>query len=205
MLPLLDWRVGKSICAMAEPVLGGSHAHGLNSVAPAVRLMQLPSSTAPRGTWSLVSPGASAAAGLVAHRSLVFPAAEKVSSLGKDWHKFCLKCERCNKTLTPGGHAEVRAAGVDGVRSCAAMQGGLVGSPAPQGWRVPGIWQGQVPGAMWMGCPCRTQVQEHTLWLQVLLLRHVVLKSSCAQSWASHRVVLAPRVVAQLCHPGVGS
>uniref|UniRef100_A0A8C9G5U6 LIM zinc-binding domain-containing protein n=2 Tax=Neognathae TaxID=8825 RepID=A0A8C9G5U6_PAVCR len=30
----------------------------------------------------------------------------KVSSLGKDWHKFCLKCERCNKTLTPGGHAE---------------------------------------------------------------------------------------------------
>ncbi|NXC67700.1 CRIP2 protein, partial [Anhinga rufa] len=42
----------------------------------------------------------------VAHPSLVFPAAEKVSSLGKDWHKFCLKCERCNKTLTPGGHAE---------------------------------------------------------------------------------------------------
>ncbi|XP_007437849.1 cysteine-rich protein 2 isoform X1 [Python bivittatus] len=33
-------------------------------------------------------------------------AAEKVTSLGKDWHKFCLKCERCNKTLTPGGHAE---------------------------------------------------------------------------------------------------
>ncbi|XP_005988397.2 cysteine-rich protein 2 [Latimeria chalumnae] len=32
--------------------------------------------------------------------------AEKVTSLGKDWHKFCLKCERCNKTLTSGGHAE---------------------------------------------------------------------------------------------------
>ncbi|KTF92231.1 hypothetical protein cypCar_00011099 [Cyprinus carpio] len=32
--------------------------------------------------------------------------AEKVSSLGKDWHKFCLKCERCSKTLTAGGHAE---------------------------------------------------------------------------------------------------
>ena len=31
---------------------------------------------------------------------------EKVSSLGKDWHKFCLKCEHCNKTLTPRGHAE---------------------------------------------------------------------------------------------------
>lgn len=52
----------------------------------------------PRGCWA------------VAHPSLVSLAAEKVSSLGKDWHKFCLKCERCNKTLTPGGHAEVRAA-----------------------------------------------------------------------------------------------
>uniref|UniRef100_UPI00358F8273 cysteine-rich protein 2-like n=1 Tax=Myxine glutinosa TaxID=7769 RepID=UPI00358F8273 len=32
--------------------------------------------------------------------------AEKVTSLGKDWHRFCLKCERCNKTLNTGGHAE---------------------------------------------------------------------------------------------------
>lgn len=34
--------------------------------------------------------------------------AEKVTSLGKDWHRPCLRCERCSKTLTPGGHAEVR-------------------------------------------------------------------------------------------------
>uniref|UniRef100_A0A8D1Z818 Cysteine-rich protein 2 n=1 Tax=Sus scrofa TaxID=9823 RepID=A0A8D1Z818_PIG len=34
--------------------------------------------------------------------------AEKVTSLGKDWHRPCLRCERCGKTLTPGGHAEVR-------------------------------------------------------------------------------------------------
>lgn len=33
--------------------------------------------------------------------------AEKVTSLGKDWHRPCLRCERCGKTLTPGGHAEV--------------------------------------------------------------------------------------------------
>ncbi|KAA8582892.1 hypothetical protein FQN60_015438 [Etheostoma spectabile] len=39
---------------------------------------------------------------------------EKVSSLGKDWHKFCLKCERCNKTLNPGGHAEVRGSEQEG-------------------------------------------------------------------------------------------
>uniref|UniRef100_A0A8C9ZEP8 Cysteine-rich protein 2 n=1 Tax=Sander lucioperca TaxID=283035 RepID=A0A8C9ZEP8_SANLU len=31
---------------------------------------------------------------------------EKVSSLGKDWHKLCLKCDRCNKLLNAGGHAE---------------------------------------------------------------------------------------------------
>ncbi|KAK1158861.1 cysteine-rich protein 2-like [Acipenser oxyrinchus oxyrinchus] len=32
--------------------------------------------------------------------------AEKVTSLGKDWHRPCLRCERCSKTLTPGSHAE---------------------------------------------------------------------------------------------------
>nr|pir estradiol-stimulated protein ESP1 - rat [Rattus norvegicus] len=32
--------------------------------------------------------------------------AEKVTSLGKDWHRPCPRCERCSKTLTPGGHAE---------------------------------------------------------------------------------------------------
>uniref|UniRef100_A0A8C0BXH2 LIM zinc-binding domain-containing protein n=1 Tax=Buteo japonicus TaxID=224669 RepID=A0A8C0BXH2_9AVES len=31
---------------------------------------------------------------------------EKVTSLGKDWHRPCLRCEKCNKTLTSGGHAE---------------------------------------------------------------------------------------------------
>lgn len=31
-----------------------------------------------------------------------------MTSLGKDWHRPCLRCERCSKTLTPGGHAEVR-------------------------------------------------------------------------------------------------
>ncbi|NXV32044.1 CRIP2 protein, partial [Rissa tridactyla] len=81
-----------------------------------------------------------------------FPAAEKVSSLGKDWHKFCLKCERCNKTLTPGGHAEVRAAGADGVGEDAVpCRGGLVISPAPQRRGVPGSGLGQVPDAMRMG------------------------------------------------------
>uniref|UniRef100_A0A673CNM7 Cysteine-rich protein 1 n=1 Tax=Sphaeramia orbicularis TaxID=375764 RepID=A0A673CNM7_9TELE len=34
--------------------------------------------------------------------------AERVTSLGKDWHRPCLKCEKCSKTLSPGSHAEVR-------------------------------------------------------------------------------------------------
>lgn len=130
----------------------------------------------------------------VAYPFLVFPAAEKVSSLGKDWHKFCLKCERCNKTLTPGGHAEVRAAGADGVGEDAVpCRGGLVISPALQRQGVPGIGLGQVPDAMRMGCPCGTQAQERTLWLQ--MLRPVVVQSCRAWCWASHRVVLAPCVV----------
>uniref|UniRef100_A0A8C9QR98 Cysteine-rich protein 1 n=1 Tax=Spermophilus dauricus TaxID=99837 RepID=A0A8C9QR98_SPEDA len=32
-----------------------------------------------------------------------FPAAERVTSLGKDWHRPCLKCEKCGKT---GSHHE---------------------------------------------------------------------------------------------------
>uniref|UniRef100_A0A8C4L6V3 Cysteine-rich protein 1 n=1 Tax=Equus asinus asinus TaxID=83772 RepID=A0A8C4L6V3_EQUAS len=35
----------------------------------------------------------------------VWPA-ERVTSLGKDWHRPCLKCEKCGKTLTSGAHAE---------------------------------------------------------------------------------------------------
>ena len=27
-------------------------------------------------------------------------------SSGKDWHKTCLKCHKCSKTLSPGSHAE---------------------------------------------------------------------------------------------------
>ncbi|CAG9841131.1 unnamed protein product [Diabrotica balteata] len=34
------------------------------------------------------------------------PRAERKTSLGKDWHSACLRCEKCNKTLTPGNHAE---------------------------------------------------------------------------------------------------
>lgn len=33
--------------------------------------------------------------------------AEKVSSIGKDWHRGCLKCAKCDKTLASGSHAEV--------------------------------------------------------------------------------------------------
>lgn len=39
-------------------------------------------------------------------KSIVLLSAERKFSLGKDWHGSCLKCERCNKTLTPGSHAE---------------------------------------------------------------------------------------------------
>ncbi|XP_006885966.1 PREDICTED: retinoid-binding protein 7 [Elephantulus edwardii] len=31
---------------------------------------------------------------------------ERVTSLGKDWHRPCLKCEKCGKTLTFGGLTE---------------------------------------------------------------------------------------------------
>lgn len=39
------------------------------------------------------------------------PPAEKVMSLGRNWHRPCLRCQRCRKTLTAGRHAEVSRAG----------------------------------------------------------------------------------------------
>uniref|UniRef100_A0A452EVZ6 Cysteine rich protein 3 n=1 Tax=Capra hircus TaxID=9925 RepID=A0A452EVZ6_CAPHI len=38
--------------------------------------------------------------------------AETVMSLGRNWHRPCLRCQRCRKTLTAGSHAEVSRAGV---------------------------------------------------------------------------------------------
>ncbi|KAL5018353.1 hypothetical protein ScPMuIL_004075 [Solemya velum] len=32
--------------------------------------------------------------------------AERVSSMGKDYHRPCLRCEKCKKTLTAGGHSD---------------------------------------------------------------------------------------------------
>ncbi|GFN98296.1 cysteine-rich protein 1 [Plakobranchus ocellatus] len=33
--------------------------------------------------------------------------AERKTSLGKDWHRACLRCEKCKKTLNPGSHSEL--------------------------------------------------------------------------------------------------
>lgn len=35
-------------------------------------------------------------------------AAERKSSLGRDYHPLCLKCQKCSRQLTAGHHAEVK-------------------------------------------------------------------------------------------------
>lgn len=52
-------------------------------------------------------PGVEEGWGVISENNCV-SAAEKVSSLGKNWHRPCLRCERCSKTLSAGSHAEVR-------------------------------------------------------------------------------------------------
>ena len=37
----------------------------------------------------------------------VWGAAERKTSLGREWHPSCLKCKQCGKVLSPGQHAEV--------------------------------------------------------------------------------------------------
>ena len=39
--------------------------------------------------------------------SSFFGSGEKKRSLGRDYHPLCLKCQKCNRQLTPGQHAEV--------------------------------------------------------------------------------------------------
>eukprot|EP00074_Homo_sapiens_P108687 XP_024305248.1 cysteine-rich protein 2 isoform X1 [Homo sapiens] len=82
--------------------------------------------------------------------------AEKVTSLGKDWHRPCLRCERCGKTLTPGGHAEVR--GVQ--RGLGAGQGRGVG-----GMRVRGAPRGDGGWCFWeLRCPLPHGEPACTFW-----------------------------------------
>lgn len=77
-----------------------------------------------RGPWGFIRRGDVPACWLRAGGDPLVPAAaEKVTSLGKDWHRPCLRCERCSKTLTPGGHAEVRAATPGPAPRCCAVPG----------------------------------------------------------------------------------
>lgn len=69
--------------------------------------------------------------------------AEKVTSLGKDWHRPCLRCQKCKKTLSAGSHAEVRQHHICSPGSCSRASRGVCESmdrtplPRQQTPRVP--------------------------------------------------------------------
>jgi len=58
---------------------------------------------------------------------------ERVASIGKDWHRSCLRCynSACNKTLAPGGHSEH-----DGRPYCNRCYGAIYG---PRGYGHGGV------------------------------------------------------------------
>uniref|UniRef100_A0A0N4ZHT1 Cysteine-rich protein 1 n=1 Tax=Parastrongyloides trichosuri TaxID=131310 RepID=A0A0N4ZHT1_PARTI len=58
---------------------------------------------------------------------------ERVSSLGKDWHRPCLRChnENCRKVLTAGSHLEHK-----GSPYCVRCHGALFG---PKGYGRGGV------------------------------------------------------------------
>ncbi|VDO04864.1 unnamed protein product [Haemonchus placei] len=59
--------------------------------------------------------------------------AERVTSIGKDWHRPCLRCENeaCKKTLAAGSHSER-----DGKPYCNRCYGALFG---PRGYGHGGV------------------------------------------------------------------
>ncbi|OWK13136.1 CRIP3, partial [Cervus elaphus hippelaphus] len=68
----------------------------------------------------------------------------QVSSLGKNWHPFCLKCEHCHSVLSPGGHAEH-----NGRPYChKPCYGALFG---PRGKYQSGKGQGIAEPSVWLG------------------------------------------------------
>ncbi|KAF8375310.1 exc-9 [Pristionchus pacificus] len=60
--------------------------------------------------------------------------AERVTSIGSDWHRPCLRCENeaCKKTLAAGSHSEH-----DGKPYCNRCYGALFG---PRGYGHGGVW-----------------------------------------------------------------
>ncbi|KAL2740876.1 cysteine-rich protein 1-like [Vespula squamosa] len=58
----------------------------------------------PTTLWGLQRAAAAAAVAAFAAANATIP--ERKTFLGNDWHSSCLRCEKCNKTLTPGSHAE---------------------------------------------------------------------------------------------------
>lgn len=92
----------------AQPTLGAEHC----ALSPGqTDLRKCPKSVLPRVDGEATNlPKLTCACSVPQLTHLLSLAAEKVTSLGKDWHRPCLRCEKCNKTLTSGGHAEVRFA-----------------------------------------------------------------------------------------------
>ncbi|XP_023652112.1 cysteine-rich protein 3 isoform X3 [Paramormyrops kingsleyae] len=97
----------------------GSYIYDTLSPTPVNTSMESPSDGSPTTPWTTAQiirqpskaapPYIKTFAGETSHcpgcgRVVYF--AEKVMSLGRNWHRPCLRCERCKKTLTSGGHAE---------------------------------------------------------------------------------------------------
>uniref|UniRef100_A0A1I8IRK8 LIM zinc-binding domain-containing protein n=1 Tax=Macrostomum lignano TaxID=282301 RepID=A0A1I8IRK8_9PLAT len=72
-----------------------------NKTAPPTKSMKL---FANGQDGSVISPGSKMPKCPKCNKEVYF--AEKVTSLGKDWHRPCLRCEKCNKTLSAGSHSE---------------------------------------------------------------------------------------------------
>lgn len=92
------WGTSAQIAGNKRAIISPSEAIGLMS------WLCLTTHTHTHARWLAVMPFSLVNECLV---SCLSCAAEKVASLGKDWHKLCLKCDRCNKLLNAGGHAEV--------------------------------------------------------------------------------------------------
>ncbi|UMM29923.1 hypothetical protein L5515_012039 [Caenorhabditis briggsae] len=101
--------------------------------------------------------------------------AERVTSIGSDWHRPCLRCENeaCKKTLAAGSHSER-----EGKPYCNRCYGAMFG---PRGYGHGGVeshtfHQGQTTGQSSTSSTPLPQIQPHTIRNSRILVpsRHIV-------------------------------
>eukprot|EP00058_Branchiostoma_floridae_P016447 XP_002601935.1 hypothetical protein BRAFLDRAFT_86419 [Branchiostoma floridae] len=97
--------------------------------------------------------------------------AERKYSLGKSWHKLCLKCTKCKRQLNPGGHAEKTH---------------LWSGHCQAGQNKPVLWLGvELAFSEGGGVTAMAEQRDTSFWMGRSELELTTSLSNCTSDWCS--------------------